>query len=95
MSGFFPGDTKPWQGKLSPAGACKDQNTELCAGTIITSYCSEFENLDGRGHGVKLETTNMTVRTAPPTQRCPKKQVATDQPCSPTPATPQCPGAAV
>lgn len=31
-------------------------------GTIISSYCSEFEDLDGKGHGVKLETTNMTVR---------------------------------
>lgn len=32
-------------------------------GAIITSYCSEFENLDGKGHGVKLETTNMTPYT--------------------------------
>lgn len=31
-------------------------------GAIISSYNSEFENLDGKGHGVKLETTNMTVR---------------------------------
>ncbi|KAI1878192.1 uncharacterized protein JN550_000374 [Neoarthrinium moseri] len=28
-------------------------------GSSITSVCSEFENLDGNGHGVKLETINM------------------------------------
>lgn len=32
-------------------------------GAIITSYCSQFEDLDGQGHGVKLETTNMTPYT--------------------------------
>lgn len=32
-------------------------------GAIITSYCSQFEDLDGCGHGVKLETTNMTPYT--------------------------------
>ncbi|ORY69712.1 long chain fatty alcohol oxidase [Pseudomassariella vexata] len=28
-------------------------------GGIITSICSTFENMDGKGHGVKLETMNM------------------------------------
>ncbi|KAH8197510.1 hypothetical protein TruAng_008331 [Truncatella angustata] len=28
-------------------------------GSSITSLCSEFENVDGEGHGVKLETVNM------------------------------------
>ncbi|KAF2120283.1 hypothetical protein BDV96DRAFT_485921 [Lophiotrema nucula] len=28
-------------------------------GAILTSVVSEFENLDGKGHGVKLEATNM------------------------------------
>ncbi|KAG6004888.1 hypothetical protein E4U21_000664 [Claviceps maximensis] len=34
-------------------------NTDMTSweGGIITSYVDEFENLDGRGHGVKLETT--------------------------------------
>ncbi|KAH6896981.1 hypothetical protein B0T10DRAFT_556827 [Thelonectria olida] len=32
-------------------------------GGIITSYCPEFENLDGTGHGVKLETTCMVPYT--------------------------------
>lgn len=30
-------------------------------GGIITSYCGEFENLDKKGHGVKLETLCMVV----------------------------------
>ena len=30
-------------------------------GSIITSYSSEFENLDQKGHGVKLEPTCMVV----------------------------------
>ncbi|KAH8597623.1 putative long-chain-alcohol oxidase FAO2 [Bisporella sp. PMI_857] len=29
-------------------------------GGILTSVCSEFENLDGNGHGVKIEATCMT-----------------------------------
>lgn len=31
-------------------------------GGIITSYINEFENLDGQGHGVKLEPTCNVVR---------------------------------
>lgn len=31
------------------------------AGGIITSVCTSFENLDGRGHGTKIETTSMMV----------------------------------
>lgn len=38
------------------------EQTRPWEGTIISSYCTEFEDLDGKGHGVKLETTNMTVR---------------------------------
>lgn len=30
-------------------------------GGIITTYSGEFENLDGKGHGVKLEPTCMVV----------------------------------
>lgn len=63
--GFFGEDTRPWEGMfeqslvLSHGHTCDSDNK---LGTIISSYCSEFENLDGNGHGVKLETTNMTVR---------------------------------
>lgn len=39
------------------------QRADCHAGAIITSYCSQFEDLDGHGHGVKLETTNMTPYT--------------------------------
>lgn len=45
------------------AGGFYPENTRPWEGAIITSYCSEFENLDGQGHGVKLETTNMTPYT--------------------------------
>lgn len=38
-----------------------DEETKPWEGGIITSYCSEFENLDGTGHGVKLEPTSMIV----------------------------------
>lgn len=38
-------------------------HANLHPGAIITSYCSQFEDLDGHGHGVKLETTNMTPYT--------------------------------
>lgn len=33
-------------------------------GGIITSYVNEFENLDGHGHGVKLEPTCNVVSLA-------------------------------
>lgn len=39
----------------------KSGASDKILGAIISSYCSEFEDLDGKGHGVKLETTNMTV----------------------------------
>lgn len=45
----------------NPAQAPRRTDTRL--GAIITSYNSQFENLDGNGHGVKLETTNMTPYT--------------------------------
>jgi hypothetical protein len=32
-------------------------------GGIITSWSGEFENLDGKGHGVKLEPLCMVVST--------------------------------
>lgn len=38
-----------------------DKDIQPWEGSSITSLCSEFENLDGRGHGVKLETVNMLV----------------------------------
>ncbi|CAI4219504.1 unnamed protein product [Parascedosporium putredinis] len=38
-----------------------DFEEEWFRGGIITSYCSEFENLDNAGHGVKLEPTCMVV----------------------------------
>lgn len=70
-AGFFREDTRPWEGMfeqsllLNHARPCiRDSDKELL-GTIISSYCSEFENLDGKGHGVNLETTNMTVRRYP------------------------------
>ncbi|KAK2604864.1 hypothetical protein N8I77_007759 [Diaporthe amygdali] len=45
------------------AGAFYPEDARPWEGAIITSYCSQFENLDGHGHGVKLETTNMTPYT--------------------------------
>lgn len=41
----------------------ESHHANLHPGAIITSYCSQFEDLDGQGHGVKLETTNMTPYT--------------------------------
>lgn len=37
------------------------EDTRPWEGGIITSYCSEFQDLDGKGHGVKLEPTAMVV----------------------------------
>lgn len=36
-------------------------STDNLSGGIITSYSSSFENLDGHGHGTKLEATCMVV----------------------------------
>ncbi|KAH8673573.1 long chain fatty alcohol oxidase [Xylariales sp. PMI_506] len=36
-----------------------DKDIQPWEGSAITSVCSEFENLDGNGHGVKLETVCM------------------------------------
>lgn len=41
-------------------GAFYDEPVRPWEGTILSSVCSEFENLDGHGHGAKLEATCMT-----------------------------------
>lgn len=40
-------------------GAIHKEDVKPWEGAILTSVVSEFENLDGKGHGVKLEATNM------------------------------------
>ncbi|KAI1375020.1 long-chain fatty alcohol dehydrogenase [Hypoxylon crocopeplum] len=47
---------------LHPVGqlnASFNEDIKGWEGGILTSVCSSFENLDGKGHGVKLEPTNM------------------------------------
>lgn len=63
VGGFFPEDTRPWEGMFEALRrrCCLENADHGVLGAIITSYCSEFEDLDGHGHGVKLETMNMTV----------------------------------
>ncbi|CAH0016911.1 unnamed protein product [Clonostachys rhizophaga] len=40
-------------------GAVYDEEMDPWEGPIISAVCTEFENIDGAGHGVKLETTSM------------------------------------
>ncbi|KAF2815869.1 long-chain fatty alcohol dehydrogenase [Mytilinidion resinicola] len=40
-------------------GAVYPDEVRPWEGGILTSVCNEFENLDGKGHGCKLEATNM------------------------------------
>lgn len=40
-------------------GAIHKEDIKPWEGGILTSVVGEFENLDGKGHGVKLEATNM------------------------------------
>jgi choline dehydrogenase-like flavoprotein len=40
-------------------GAIHKEQIKPWEGGILTSVVNEFENLDGKGHGVKLEATNM------------------------------------
>lgn len=42
-------------------GGRNDAYADVRTGGIITSYCTDFENLDGAGHGVKLEPMCMVV----------------------------------
>lgn len=42
------------------SAVCKEE-TRSWEGAIISSYSSEFDNLDGHGHGVKLETVCSVV----------------------------------
>ncbi|GAW25729.1 putative long chain fatty alcohol oxidase [Rosellinia necatrix] len=47
---------------LHPASSVRaafDKDIKGWEGGIITSVCTTFENLDGKGHGAKLETSNM------------------------------------
>ncbi|KAI8963920.1 long-chain fatty alcohol dehydrogenase [Daldinia sp. FL1419] len=47
---------------LHPVGqmnALFDEDIKGWEGGILTSVCTSFENLDGKGHGVKLEPTSM------------------------------------
>ncbi|OTB08028.1 hypothetical protein M426DRAFT_317536 [Hypoxylon sp. CI-4A] len=48
--------------RLHPVGhlnALFDEDVKGWEGGILTSVCSSFENLDGKGHGVKLEASSM------------------------------------
>ncbi|KAF2858649.1 long-chain fatty alcohol dehydrogenase [Piedraia hortae CBS 480.64] len=48
--------------RLHPVSFCAavwDEDVRPWEGSILTSVVSEFENLDGSGHGTKLEATNM------------------------------------
>jgi hypothetical protein len=44
---------------VSLVGAIYNEDIKPWEGAILTSVVSEYENLDGKGHGVKLEATNM------------------------------------
>lgn len=47
---------------LHPAmtiGATFDEETRPWEGGILTTVCDELQNLDSRGHGIKIETTTM------------------------------------
>lgn len=44
---------------VSVVGAIYQEEIKPWEGAILTSVVSEYENLDGKGHGVKLEATNM------------------------------------
>ncbi|KAF1998336.1 long-chain fatty alcohol dehydrogenase [Amniculicola lignicola CBS 123094] len=44
---------------VSLLGAIHKEEIKPWEGAILTSVVSEFENLDGKGHGIKLEATNM------------------------------------
>lgn len=44
---------------VSLVGAIYKEDIKPWEGAILTSVVSEYENLDGKGHGVKLEATNM------------------------------------
>lgn len=48
---------------VSMLGAIYDEDMNAWDGPILTSVCSEFDNMDGAGHGVKLETPSMTPYT--------------------------------
>ncbi|KAL6706026.1 hypothetical protein ACN47E_006128 [Coniothyrium glycines] len=44
---------------VSVLGAIYKEDIKPWEGAILTSVVGEYENLDGRGHGAKLEATNM------------------------------------
>lgn len=44
---------------VSLVGAIHKEEVKPWEGGILTAVVSEYENLDGKGHGVKLEATNM------------------------------------
>jgi choline dehydrogenase-like flavoprotein len=48
---------------VSIFGATYEEETVPWDGPILSTVCSEFENLDGHGHGVKLEALSMMAFT--------------------------------
>ncbi|KAL7626990.1 hypothetical protein AAE478_003766 [Parahypoxylon ruwenzoriense] len=44
---------------VAPLNASFDEDIKGWEGGILTSVCSTFENLDGKGHGVRLEPSSM------------------------------------
>jgi hypothetical protein len=44
---------------VSVVGSIHQEEIKPWEGAILTSVVSEYENIDGKGHGVKLEATNM------------------------------------
>lgn len=68
LGAYYEDDVKPWEGKSClqlglTLTTCHitNRNNYDNPGGIITSVCTAFENLDGQGHGVKLEGTCMLV----------------------------------
>ena len=57
--GVWPQEVRPWEGSWRPKIICppllKVASDLSATGGIVTSLCDEFQNLDGNGHGVKLE----------------------------------------
>ncbi|KAK3078493.1 hypothetical protein LTS18_007380, partial [Coniosporium uncinatum] len=51
---------------VSIVGAVYDEEVKPWEGGILTAVVNELENIDGRGHGVKLEATTMLPSTMLP-----------------------------
>lgn len=63
ITGYWKDETDPWEGECCccDCNLPRSKRLTMKIGCAISSVCTEFEDLDGEGHGTKMEPLCMVV----------------------------------